>query len=344
MRAPDIQHALRRILLLAMTTAPAALAACSSHANHADAGAADRCQGRILDASITDTDAGSECYAYERYACGLPPGVEPVDAGCGLAFSDCEKLCRGFGAFECHTDDASCVDGAVVDSGVTLMCSFCSGSGGRRPRGLSADEPRRAASALADYFARAAHLEAASVPAFRNLARSLRRLGAPRELSTLARRAAREEVRHARLMRRLAARHGGRPAPVHIAAHGDPDFETLAIDNAVEGMVRETLGALVANWQARHARDAATRAALGELAADETRHAALAWRIARWADPRLDARARRRVSRAGSRAIADLQRDVAEPHPTLVDIAGLPPAAAQRALLAGLERELWSLL
>lgn len=338
---PDIGSVLRRVLLLSMAAASAPLAGCSSPASHAnDAGPA--CGPALLDASITDTDAGAECYAYERLACGMPAGIKPDDAGCSFPLADCKKLCKSFGAFECHADKASCVDGAVVDSGVTLMCSFCSNSAGRRPRGLCAAEPLSAGSALGDYFARAAHLEAAAVPAFRALRRALRRLGAPEELQRRALCAAREEVRHARIMRRLAARHGAEPAPVRVEPGPAAGLEALATDNAVEGMVRETLGALVASWQAEHAYDAETRRAMRDVALEETRHAALSWEIARWAAPLLDPATRRRVGAAAREEARRLAADIAEPHPVLVRDAGLPRATAQRALLRGLERELWA--
>lgn len=339
---PDVGRVLHRILMIAMATAPA-LAACSSTPAHADAGpSTNRCEARILDASITDSDAGTECYAYERYGCGLPAAVRPVDAGCSFALTDCKKLCRGFGAFECHADDASCVNGRVVDSGVTLLCDFCSSSAGRRPPGLCTAEPLSATSRLGDFFARVARLEAAAVPAFRALGHALRQMGAPRELVGQAHDAARDEVRHARLMRRLAARHGARPAPVRLVGQPTPGLETLATRNAIEGMVRETLGALVASWQARQACDAATRAALREVAADETRHATLSWEIGQWAASQLDAAANLRVAAAARREARRLADDIAEPHSALVRGAGLPTRAGQSALLGGLERELWA--
>lgn len=342
-RDPDIGSTLRRILVLAMAASPAALAGCSSTTPHADAGAGSACEAELLDASITETDAGTECYAFERFACGLPDGMTPNDAGCSFALSDCKKLCHGFGAYECHTDEASCVHGAVVDADATVMCAFCSSSAGRRPHGLRAADPV-SSDALGDFFARAAHLEAASVPAFRALARALGQLGAPSRLRKRARSAARDEVRHARVMGQLAARFGATPAPVEMKPGEPAELEGLAIDNAVEGMVRETLGALIASWQARHAHDRGIREALRRIAADETRHAELSWAIGRWAESRLGAAAMERVGAAARREIRRLANGIAEPDPALVGQAGLPPAVVQHSLLRGLERELWAAL
>jgi hypothetical protein len=55
----------------------------------------------------------------------------------------------------------------------------------------------------------------------------------------------------------------------------------------VEGCIRETFGALVAMYQAEQATDTQIRGAMKVIAQDETRHASLAWRIAKWAEARL---------------------------------------------------------
>ena len=70
------------------------------------------------------------------------------------------------------------------------------------------------------------------------------------------------------------------------------------------------------------------------IARDEARHAALAYRVAAWADRRLGARDRARVERARDRAFADLRRELEnEVPPELVTAAGLPtPSQALRLL------------
>src|SRR6185436_17135024 len=87
---------------------------------------------------------------------------------------------------------------------------------GRRPPGLL---PAAAggSSDVARYWTEAARLEAASVSAFRRLRRELGLHGAPRSLLDLARRAAREEIVHARLVSRLAREFGAEPEPVRIS-------------------------------------------------------------------------------------------------------------------------------
>jgi hypothetical protein len=106
--------------------------------------------------------------------------------------------------------------------------------------------------------------------------------------------------------------------------------------------VRETFGALLASWQARAAGAGDIRAAMQEIAVDETRHAELAWAVDAWARRRLDRAARRRVTEARRAAAAALGRDVVEPPTALAGAAGLPSAAQSRALLAEVGRSLWS--
>ncbi len=60
-------------------------------------------------------------------------------------------------------------------------------------------------------------------------------------------------------------------------------LEALAVENAVEGCVRETMGALFAMHQAASAADPHVRATMVSIAPDETRHAALGWAVAEWA-------------------------------------------------------------
>jgi hypothetical protein len=111
----------------------------------------------------------------------------------------------------------------------------------------------------------------------------------------------------------------------------------VAAENAAEGCVRETYGALVASWQAAHAKDAELARAFERIARDEARHAALSWAVATWLEPRLGARERRRVDRARARALRILEAQVASPPAaSLVRDAGLPTARHASALVRAL--------
>src|SRR6185295_13862649 len=117
-----------------------------------------------------------------------------------------------------------------------VTCQFNCGVG-RRPPGL--EEPK-ASAGLGAYFSAMAQLEAASVDAFRILRRELSGHRLPRKLDRAMRRAARDEVRHARRIRALGRRFGGAYVPPAIERRPARSLEAIAIDNAVEGCVRET--------------------------------------------------------------------------------------------------------
>ena len=119
-------------------------------------------------------------------------------------------------------------------------------------------------------------------------------------------------------------------------------LDEIALENAVEGCVRETFGALLGAYQAASAADPEVAAAMAGIAEDEARHAALAWRLAAWLEPRLDAGGLAAVRAARAEAVATLRRELADPiPPELERLAGVPGPARALTLLAGLARELW---
>lgn len=214
---------------------------------------------------------------------------------------------------------------------------------GRRPTGLLATR-RREPDAVADFLARAAHLEAASVFAFDKLAEDLSRLGAPASLIDDCLRAARDETEHAQLMGRLARARGARPLGVDVMTRGNPSPLELALENAVEGVVREAYGALQASVSARKARDSELRSAMAGIAEDEAAHAWLALRIAQWLDTRLSRQQRLQVEQAKQTAIAALRAELRHEPPTaLRDELGLPSRTEALHLLTQLEQTVWSL-
>ena len=176
---------------------------------------------------------------------------------------------------------------------------------GRRPDGLCPSD-RVSVESLGDLFAEASELESVSVVAFSRLEGELRALGAPRSLQRRARRAARDEARHTRLMRVLAVRFGGAPGRRQISRPRTRPLVEIAIENAVEGCVLETWAALLARYQAVHARDAEIRTAMLEIARDEAKHAALAWDVAAYLRSRLLPEEAARVRAAYDEARRDL--------------------------------------
>jgi len=195
---------------------------------------------------------------------------------------------------------------------------------------------------LGDYLARAAELEAAAVHAFDRLARELRAFGAPDDLVAAAERSARDEVRHATLTARLARRRGGevRTLPTPVLPVRTP--AAVALENAVEGCVRETFGALQATFQAAHARDPELARAFRGVARDETRHAALAWEVAGWIDALLSPEERAEVATAQRAAVEALRGALGAEVPAAVVVqAGVPRARQARGLLDAVTPALW---
>jgi len=215
----------------------------------------------------------------------------------------CAQHCSGMDS--CKATTIAQPDGTSIPA---LECASHHTCGaGRRPAGMEMVESNQP-SGIAQWLVQSAYLEAVSVDAFRLLRRDLRAHRAPRSLLRQASRAAREEKRHARRMRALAKRAGiVCPRPV-VNATRPPTLEELALQNATEGCVRETLGALFAQYQARHARDCDLRAAMKSIAPDEAHHAALAYRVHSWLMRRLPVSAQERVTRARRQCVNELLR------------------------------------
>lgn len=118
-------------------------------------------------------------------------------------------------------------------------------------------------------------------------------------------------------------------------------LDAVALENAVEGCVRETWGALVAEYQSVQARDGDVREAMRAIARDEARHAALAWRVHAWALSKMDETARTDCERAMRDAVRSLRAEL-----TAVDAAsrelGWPAGAVAAVMLDALDAQLWS--
>jgi hypothetical protein len=138
----------------------------------------------------------------------------------------------------------------------------------------------------AAHWLRAALDEHASVASFARFALDLSAVGAPPDLLADAAAAMRDEVRHAQLSFSLARRFGAAaqgPGPLDVGTHDGRSLEDIVLATVVEGCIGETLAAAEAELAAQRARDPDVAAALREIADDEARHAALAWRFVQWA-------------------------------------------------------------
>jgi hypothetical protein len=113
----------------------------------------------------------------------------------------------------------------------------------------------------------------------------------------------------------------------------EPTLFDLALENATEGCIRETLGAAITMVQAMNACSDAIRAAFAAICDDEAEHAAFSWDLRAWFDGRLTDEERARVDRAHHEALEAARRDAAEPlDPTGLSL-GLPAPRRVRRML-----------
>ncbi|HET7538665.1 MAG TPA: ferritin-like domain-containing protein [Polyangiaceae bacterium] len=215
---------------------------------------------------------------------------------------------------------------------------------GRRPAGLAARPRVAQSSAMGDFLARSAELEAASVVAFRVLETELSAHGAPSELIERIREAARDEVIHAQLVQHLAERYGGQVTERTVAVSPVRDLTAIALENSLEGCVSETWGCLIGMHQATHAQDPLLRRVYQRIAADEARHAQLSWDIAEWVEEKLDVAARAQIAERRAEAVQKLAAALSsesDPESTR-ELLGLPDAATARQLFTHVNQALWS--
>lgn len=292
---------------------------------------------RVLSTALAGTSLAACCLRdswWESESYEMPPTAEgmlgELVAKC-RADDDCEALCTYHWVYlstnnpEGDSDTRDC----KRDGDTLTYEGYATCVAGRRPMGFRV-APREG-HVVGAYLAMQAALEAASVRAFADLHADLVAHGAPRALRDRAIAAAADEVRHAAVCAELARRYGARVAVTPIAPAARRSLYALAIDNAVEGCVRETFGAAVAAYQSLAAGDPAIRMAMASIARDEARHAELAWDTHRWLAPQLSAA---EWSALVAAAAEERGRLVVAPAAVLVAACGLPDERVQRALLA----------
>lgn len=216
---------------------------------------------------------------------------------------------------------------------------------GRRPSGWRPNAKIASrTSILGCHFAALAELEDGSVYAFLELAEWLRGVGAPSSLIAATRRAADDERRHFTAMQTLAREHGVEVPRATVPRRANADIEAIALDNEVEGCVRETFGALLATWVSLNARDPSVRSVMQSIARDETGHAALSWHLRSWLRPRVSLKHRLQLDDAFQRAIAELDSETGawsmDRHLIAEGLA--PSGSVMRGLLDAARLRLWS--
>ncbi|WP_434420491.1 ferritin-like domain-containing protein [Nannocystis pusilla] len=298
----------------ASTTDASTTDASTTDASTTDASTTD---ASTTDASTTDATGGEELSVAE--ACALV----------------CKYRVDEYG------DLLGC-EASVKAGTVTVECTYPAYCEGRRHACVTSRGERAEADPAGAWLARAAHDEAASVFAFRSLARELAAWGAPAELLARIDAAVADEVRHAEVVADAARARGAEVTPPAHVALAVRELQEIAVENAVEGCVRETWAALSAAHQARFAAEPALRTMYEEIAADEARHAELAWAIDAWLMGQLDAAGRDAVAGARRAAIAELQAALTVLAEPALRVLGLPPAATAVRLCGELDAALWS--
>src|SRR5262249_12432056 len=256
--------------------------------------------------------------------------------------SECFQYCGMGGSDVCSTRETL---GCVVDTASSVQCQTrvtrCNDPCGRMPAGLKWASTAAQPSVVAAQLAAAAHLEGAAVFAFQALERELFADRAPLQLVWRARYAQRDEKRHHSAISRLAIRFGANVPSVEVESTGIRSLFEMAIENAVEGCVRETYGAAVAALQVESAGNLLLRRAMRAIAVDEAEHASLAWAVDAWARRRLASAERAQVEAARQQARTELIVNVREPvSPQLSTTLGLPTPPAAEHLISTLSA-LW---
>lgn len=273
------------------------------------------------------------CEAEITYPCGLPGG--PLVGGNDPR---CSSLCSPVGNI--GISPGYCMSAGSPN---TVRCGVC--GVGRFTDGLGFDACERDDShTFAGWLARGATVERIAAAAFDRLADELASMGAPEFIVREARESAEHERAHFDALASFARREGAEPVIAEPQPFAARTLADIAIENAGEGCVRETLGAVMMAYQSRNAEDPALRAALEKIADEESQHSAWSWALDQWARSVLDAETVARMDATRARAIAELSRDLcgADPSPELAQRAGMPSASAVRAMIRELDASLWS--
>lgn len=318
--------------------------------------------GRCEEASCgsdADCDAGYHCASYDPSS-----GCSFVAFACQTSTDECVSPsdCTAQVCKLTSTGTRECAEGGCVIGRPFLVRQVArtAGVAGRsdwldeplRPNLVGLDAPVR--ERLASQWLHAARLEHASIAAFSRFLLELLAFGAPADLVARTIQAMDDERRHAELCFALASAYAGLPlGPGELDLEGAlpaPSLEHSLLTAIREGCVGETVAALEAAELGERVADPTLRAVLARIAADEKRHAELAFQFVKWALLRGDERARAIVTREVERLKRELASTVAriDVEPTEAELArsgilgerlarNVRVAALEAAVLPGLE-------
>jgi hypothetical protein len=216
------------------------------------------------------------CHWEHKLACRTAGDLCSSDADCE-AGGYCSTF---FDAWDCQYPGCAIGRPLLVDAVPCTAAPRSRSDWSATPTGLPEDPE------LAAWWAEVAALEHASVASFARFGTQLLALGAPADLVRASKRAALDEIEHARLAYGLASAYGGAPVgPGQLRLQGVSTAATWR--EVVRGLIEEacvgeTLGVAEAVIAAEVVRVPAVREVLERIAADELRHAQLAWRALAW--------------------------------------------------------------
>ena len=233
------------------------------------------------------------------------------------------------------TEDAR--TGTISCAGSGYAISVC----GRRPLACPPERLEARGPSVQAQLDAFAQSEYASITAFVELAAELERHGAPSSLVRRCIEAARDERRHFELLVELGATPS--PLPASAPTERPSSLGALARHNVVAGCTEETWAALVAHHQAARAESEAIRRCFAEIAADETRHAELAWDLHAYFVAELGPALAAELEQLRVNALASLVETLAASEgaaPSVRACLGLPDPALASGLARSLGREL----
>jgi hypothetical protein len=280
-----------------------------------------------------DCDNGYHCAAYpgacsyEPFACQAPED-DCADCGMNDGFMACQMQADGHRAC---TPSGVCGRPFLVEDCARVASVVARGDwadgrlAGPRLDHLTADER----ATLAQHWTRMGQLEHASIAAFARFQLQLLALGAPPELVEACTQALADETAHTQLCFALASAYAGRalgPGPLDV----DGSLNVTSLGDIVQLVIAEgCFGETNAALEALEARDTATDPLIADtyarIAADEQRHAELAFRFVRWA------------LEQGGRAVADRVAGAIDAPPPSARAAHAVTVPCLQALLAQTE-------
>jgi hypothetical protein len=257
---------------------------------HAESPSGGVCIRAVNCRTDADCAAGLLCASFEQvcaphaFACQSPDDECRTSADCGDGFCD----------FTPNGEHRFCDAGVVCGRPFLVDCTarvasvvqshdWSSASAAPCVEHLTSSQRET----LALHWTRLGQMEHASIAAFARFNLQLLSLGAPSELVEQCTRALADETAHTKLCFQLASAYAGRalgPGPLDIAGSLTVTSLEGVVDLVLaEGCIGETGAALEALEAADSASDPVIRAAYAQIAADEQRHAELAFRFMRWA-------------------------------------------------------------